>query len=233
MGAARYEGVAAPGIGAATPLASTAALPVAPVVRAFEQRAPGWQDLPGAAREIEAVSRLFAPAQRRVYVGAEATEARLRSLDAQHELARYRYLLFSAHGYLSMESPALSAIVLGVDAAAPAFDGYVTAAEWVGFDLASELIVLSACETASGRQLQGEGVMGLPFALFVAGNRNALLSLWPVQDDSTALFMQRFFARVHAGERHGDALAATKRELAADPRYRSPRHWAPFLLYGD
>ena len=233
MGAPRYEGVAAPGVDTTTPLASTAALPGTPVVGASAQRARGWQDLPGAAREIEAVSRLFAPGQRRVYVGAEATEARLRSLDAQHELARYRYLLFSAHGYLSMESPALSAIVLGVDAAAPAFDGYVTAAEWVGFDLASELIVLSACETASGRQVQGEGVMGLPFALFVAGNRNALLSLWPVQDDSTALFMQRFFARVHAGERHGDALAATKRELAADPRYRAPRHWAPFLLYGD
>jgi len=69
--------------------------------------------------------------------------------------------------------------------------------------------------------------------LFVAGNRNAVLSLWPVYDEGTAEFMRRFFARVRAGQPHADALATTKRELAATRRYGDPSHWAGFVLYGD
>ena len=78
--------------------------------------------------------------------------------------------------------------------------GYVTASEWTRYDLQSDLIVLSACETGVGRIVQGEGVTGLPFALYVAGNRNTLLSLWPVVDESTAEFMGEFFRRLRAGE---------------------------------
>ena len=148
-------------------------------------------------------------------------------------MSRYRYLLFAAHGYLSTEAPALSAVVLGVDPSDPASDGYITVAEWVGYRLASELIVLSACETGAGREIQGEGIMGLPFALFVAGNRNALLTLWPVNDASTAELMRLFFVRVRAGATHADALAQAKRALVRDPRYAAPAHWAGFVLYGN
>jgi CHAT domain-containing protein len=201
--------------------------------RAYDSLGLAWRPLPGARREIDAVGRLFAAAPGDVYVDANATETRLRSLDASGELMRYRHLLFAAHGYLSTEAPALSALVLGRDAADPASDGYVTVAEWVGYRLASDLVVLSACDTGAGRDIQGEGVMGLPFALFVAGNRNAVLSLWPVYDEGTAEFMRRFFARVRAGQAHADALAVTKRELAATKRYGDPAHWAGFVLYGD
>jgi CHAT domain-containing protein/tetratricopeptide (TPR) repeat protein len=239
MGAARYEPSGAP---AAVPVRNAAvavgqlavrdATPEA-TQRAYDSLGLAWRPLPGAKREIDTVARLFAAPPRDLHVDANATETRLRALDASGELMRYRHLLFAAHGYLSTEAPALSALVLGRDPADPASDGYVTVAEWVGYRLASDLVVLSACDTGVGRDIQGEGVMGLPFALFVAGNRNAVLSLWPVYDEGTAEFMRRFFARVHRGEAHADALAATKRSLAREARYAAPAHWAGFVLYGD
>jgi len=201
--------------------------------RGYDRLGLAWHDLPGAAREIETVSHVFAASSDDVLTGEQATDTRLRALNATGRLARYRYLLFAAHGYLSIDAPALSALVLGVDPADPTSDGYVTVADWVGYRLASELIVLSACETGVGRDIQGEGIMGLPFALFVAGNRNALLTLWPVNDASTAELMRLFFLRVRAGAPHADALVAAKRALAKDPRYAAPAHWAGFVLYGD
>jgi len=241
MGAAHYEtrgkprapiadrdvpsaGVAQPGRGDGA---------TAETQRGYDRLGLAWHDLPGAAREIETVSHVFAASSDDVLTGEQATDTRLRALNATGRLARYRYLLFAAHGYLSIDAPALSALVLGVDPADPTSDGYVTVADWVGYRLASELIVLSACETGVGRDIQGEGIMGLPFALFVAGNRNALLTLWPVNDASTAELMRLFFLRVRAGAPHADALVAAKRALAKDPRYAAPAHWAGFVLYGD
>ena len=78
----------------------------------------------------------------------------------------------------------------------------------------------------------GPGVMGLPFSLFVAGNVNTLLSLWPVFDEVTPIFMQRFFARLKAGKSASQALTETKREMAADPKTAHPSNWAPFILVG-
>jgi CHAT domain-containing protein len=112
-------------------------------------------------------------------------------------------------------------------------DGYVTAAEWTGYTLRSDLIVVSACETGVGRVIEGEGIAGLPYALFVAGNRNSLLTLWPVADQSTAVFVERFFALLRAGRSQGEALAAVKREFATSGRFGAPVHWAPFVLWGS
>jgi len=114
-------------------------------------------------------------------------------------------------------------------------DGFSTAGEWPGFDLKSDLMVMSACETGLGKMVSGEGVQGLPYALYVAGNRDTLLSLWQVSDDGTALFMQRFWAKVKAGTSHARALSETKREMQrgeAGKSYSDPYYWAPFVLYG-
>ena len=77
--------------------------------------------------------------------------------------------------------------------------------------------------------------MGLPFALYVAGNTNTVLSLWPVIDESTAQFMTTFFARLKQGEPPVLALANTKRAFLRGKAtgYVQPLYWAPFVLYGD
>jgi CHAT domain-containing protein len=114
----------------------------------------------------------------------------------------------------------------------PDVDGYVTASEWPLYDVKSDLTVLSACDTGVGRTQAGESVMGLPYALFVAGNKNTLLSLWPVEDNATAEFMRRFFAKLKAGVSQPDALSQTKQEFSKEPKWSHPAFWAAFVLYG-
>jgi CHAT domain-containing protein len=94
------------------------------------------------------------------------------------------------------------------------------------------LIVLSACDTGVGKLVHGEGIIGLPYALYVAGNKNLLLTLWPIDDDATQEFMRQFFGYLKAGELASTALAKTKRAFARRDEYADPRFWAPFVLYG-
>lgn len=197
--------------------------------RAFDALGMTWSSLPGAEREARSVSRLFA--RHLLLLGDEASEARLADLNRRGELAHYRYLLFSTHGYLSLEHPMLSAIVLRQPGSG-GYDGFLTAAELPLYDLDSELIVLSACETGVGQVRSGSGVMGLPLALTIAGNRNAVVTLWRVPDASAAGFVTRLFQHLKAGAPPAEALTRTKHEMAKNPRYSDPVHWAGFVLYG-
>ena len=185
-------------------------------------------ELPGTEREVRSVAALFPSDKVQVHTGDAATEERLLSLNKTGELKKYKNLLFSTHAYLSPNEPALSSIVLGLKNRTAGTDGYVTAAEWMGYDLKSDLVVLSACDTGRGKQLSGEGILGLPFALYVAGNTNTLMTLWPIDDRETAAFMKVFFSKMRDGKSAAVALNATKRELAHKP----PAYWAPFVLYG-
>ena len=201
--------------------------------RALRQLDMKWRNLPGALRELEQLEALFKETDPRIYKQADATEAQLQSLNQQGELAKYRYLVFSAHGYLSSEVPALSSIVLGQVNNPEGIDGYVTAGEWPSYDLKSDLMVLSACETGVGEVVGGEGVMGLPYAFYVAGNKNTILTLWSISDNVTTEFVTRFFAKLKAGMGQLEALAATKREfIKKGGRYSNPAYWAAFVLYG-
>jgi hypothetical protein len=177
-----------------------------------------WENLPGTAQEIQAVSAVFNSHTQGIggnvdsHLGMEASEGKLLQLNAAGKLKDYRYLLFSAHGYLA-QNPELSSLVLSQQGNPPEIDGYVTAGEWPLYDMKSDLTVLSACDTGVGRTQAGESVMGLPYALFVAGNKNTLLSLWPVDDEATAEFMRRFFTKIKAGISQPDALRQTKQEF--------------------
>ncbi len=191
-----------------------------------------WPPLPGTQREIDAIRRLLPNSD--VLLKHDASEEAIQRVNASGALANYRYLHFAVHGNLSMSDPALPSLVLSQVNLNPGTDGHITAAEWPGYELRSDLTVLSACETGLGKSLSGEGVMGLPFALFAAGNVNTLLSLWPVFDDVTPKLMEKFFSRLIAGQSAASALSATKREMAADPnpRIRHPSSWAGFILVG-
>jgi len=200
-------------------------------VRAFRQLDIKWKNLPGTEQELEQLGKLFKKSQ--IYKKAEATESKLQSLNQQGVLANYRYIVFSAHGYLSPQVPELSSIVLGQVNNPAGIDGYVTAGEWPGYNLKSDLMVLSACETGLGEVVSGEGVMGLPYALYVAGNKNTVLTLWSISDKVTAAFVTSFFAKLKAGVGQVEALTATKRAfLNKGGRYANPVYWAAFVLYG-
>lgn len=224
---------------------ATAAVSVVPLKPVAEQYAIShlrWQNLPGTAREIAAVASAFSGAGKGAdastrgtsvdtYTGSQASESNFMKLNADGKLKDYRYMLFSAHGYLA-QNPELSALVLSQKGNPEGVDGYITAAEWPHYDLRSDLTVLSACDTGVGKTQAGEGVMGLPYALFVAGNKNTLLTLWPVDDNATAEFMSQFFTKLKSGTPQPEALAQTKRAFMQHPQWSAPKYWAAFVLYG-
>ncbi len=197
-------------------------------------RGDTWPELPGTALEVGRAQQLFADQGSRSLLRKEASETRLRELSASGELAGYRYLLFSAHGYFDPDNPANSALVLMADGDEPERDGYVTVGEWPALRLRSDLALLSACDTGRGQAVNGEGLMGLAYALYVAGNISAVLTLWPIADEATAEFIGGFLERVKAGAPASVALAATKRDFARHRKVelRDPYFWAAFQLYG-
>jgi|GEM_PF-4168303 len=117
-------------------------------------------------------------------------------------------------------------------------DGILSLAETVGLKLkGTELVVLSACDTAKGEINSGDGVLGLQRSLSLAGARSTLLSLWKVDDAATAEFMVRFYKRLKAGEGRSDALAAVQKEFrdgaAGNGQWKEPYFWAAWQLVGD
>ena len=201
-------------------------------VSRFLGAAGTWRDLPEAQAEVQAIGQLFPAPQRRLLQGSSASEASIRALASSGELRRFRYIHFATHAFLSARGSSLSGVVLsGSDTDKE--DGVITAAEWPTYRLSSDLVVLSACDTGLGQPVAGEGVVGLPYALLSAGSRGVVLTLWSVPDSSAADFMPRFYKRLLAGKPAAEALRETKLEFARSKGpWSSPRHWAPYVLYG-
>lgn len=194
-----------------------------------------WPPLPAAAAEVRNAAAPFQKHRTRVATGPQATEAHLRQLSAQGDLAQARYVLLATHAWYEHSQPGRSHLVLGATGPSPGEDGRMTATEIAGLQMRSELTVVSACNTARGEAASSAGQFGFAYGLSVAGNRNALLTLWPVGDQASAAFVGRFFHHLAAG-RMGQvqALYATKREFMQHPQvaWRHPRVWAGYVLVG-
>jgi CHAT domain-containing protein len=181
---------------------------------AAPRRGPAFAPLPGTRREVEAIAALFPEADR--LLGADASKAQLAS--RERDLGRYEILHLATHGVVNPQVALQSALIL---APAAGDDGRLTALymkeHWA---LRAGLVVLSACATGLGRKAGGEGYLGFSQALFLAGARSVVLSLWPVDDQATALLMVRFYQNL-LGKREGlkgplpkaEALREAKRWL--------------------
>ncbi len=165
-------------------------------------------------------------------LGLEATEHAVRSRD----LSGYRYLHFATHGVLAGDLPYLRqpALVLSQVGDLRGEDGFLTMGEVAALDLRAELAVLSACQTALGEEIPGEGVVGLMRAFLLAGSRSVVVSLWKVDDESTARLMGRLYRQLAAGLSPAAALAEARKALRAEAggRFEHPFYWAPFVLFG-
>jgi CHAT domain-containing protein/tetratricopeptide (TPR) repeat protein len=158
-----------------------------------------------------------------------------RELAAGEALSRYRIVHFATHGVLDTQHPALSGLVLSQrDARGRERDGYLRLPDVYRLRLNADLVVLSGCETALGRTLRGEGIVGLTRGFFHAGASQVLASLWPVRDRATAELMRRFY---HALFRDGlppsTALRQAQVSLWKERAWRDPYFWAAFTLQGD
>jgi CHAT domain-containing protein len=191
-----------------------------------------WCNLPHSETELDKLAELFKDNQPLIYKHAQASEAQLKKLNEDKILTRYQYLVFSAHAYFDEKIPYLSAIILDQVNLTEDTDGFITASEWAGYDLRSDLLVLSACQTGRGKIVRGEGVMGLPYAFYVAGSKNTLMTLWTLLDETTAEFTVLFFKKLKMGQSQIEALTETKREFINSGKYQHPWYWGAFVLYG-
>ncbi len=189
----------------------------------------------GAARlEMEGAALAFAPRPSMLISAADASEHGLRALSAQGMLARARHLLASTHATYVPQRPSRSHLRLRGTSRDAQADGIITATDLAGLRLDSALTVLAACSTVRADTPSIDGHFGFAFGLAVAGNRDAVLTLWPVGDLETALFVSRLFTHIARGHPHARALAMTKREFMRhrNPLLRAPRVWAAFVLFG-
>lgn len=192
--------------------------------------------LPASRREVEAIGGLFAPSAA-VYVGEDATEERAKSVGP-----KARILHFAVHGVLSPRFPLNSGLALTMPQKrqAGADNGLLQA--WEVFErmrLDADLVTLSACESALGAEIRGEGLFGLTRAFEYAGARSVLASLWKVDDDAALALMTRFYTNLKAGQPKDEALRSAQlalirgSETGVPARLSLPVHWAAFQLDGD
>lgn len=202
----------------------------APSSRAAGGSAPRFERLDHAGEEADAVLAVMPPTGVHVARGLDASKESVTG----GSLAGHRIVHFATHGVLDPERPLHSFLALSERTAdGKAVDGALYAREIYDLDLPAELVVLSACDTARGRQIRGEGlVSGLPRAFLYAGAARVLVSLWPVPDRSTRDLMELFYrGLIEEGLPPGRALQEAQRSLWLSGR--PPYQWAGFVLQGD
>lgn len=190
--------------------------------------------LPETEKEVEMLSTdVYGPNASAVRVGAAAREQTIKA-----EIGEYRVLHFATHSVLDDKNPLYSYLVLAPSTDSRE-DGLLEAWELMRMNLKAELAVLSACETARGRVGDGEGLIGMTWALFVAGVPTMVASQWQVPSESTTRLMLVFHKNVvsfGSGKKLSKAEAWRQAALAMmnDPRYRmKPYYWAGFVVVGD
>ena len=151
------------------------------------------------------------------------------------DLRRYRILHFATHGVLNTEHPELSGLVLSlVDQGGNAIDGFLRLHEIYNLDLDADLVVLSACRTALGKEVYGEGLVGLTRGFMYAGATRVVSTVWNVDDRASAQLMARFYeAMLTKRLAPARALREAQLSLLAEPRWADPHYWAAFGLQGD
>jgi CHAT domain-containing protein len=186
--------------------------------------------LPFSRGEAQAIASL-APRRVTTYIGPDATRERALS----RALADYRFIHFATHGIVNQDVSSLSSLVLSlVDRAGERRDGLVMVPDIYDMTLNADVVVLSGCQTALGKQVRGEGPIGLARAFMYAGVPRVVASLWQVDDLATAELMKRFYKGMLVDElTPAAALRAAQRDLATGRRWASPYFWAPFVLQGD
>jgi CHAT domain-containing protein/tetratricopeptide (TPR) repeat protein len=193
--------------------------------------------VPQAREELEGILALYDPARTHARLGAEAT---LDELLAASAAGPFDAVHIVAHGILNERRPQYSGLLL---APGEDDDGFVTLAELYGLELPCAQLTLSACSSALGEEIGGEGLVGLTRAFLYAGARNVVSALWEVSGGGTSVFMQAFYRRLRDASAAGrlQALADAKRALLtrqvqpppgmhADLAH--PYFWAPFVLTG-
>jgi CHAT domain-containing protein/tetratricopeptide (TPR) repeat protein len=198
------------------------------------EEAPPFERLPASGREAEEIAGLAPPGEVWIARGFAAS----REAVLAGALRDFRVVHFATHAVADTRTPELSGLVLSqVDEAGRPRDGFLGLSDVYDLRLDAGLVVLSGCRTALGKEVRGEGIMGLTRGFLHAGVPRVVASLWPVQDRAATELMTRFYRALwKEGRTPAAALRQAQIALRRDPhnpRYRDPFYWAGYVLQGD
>jgi CHAT domain-containing protein/Tfp pilus assembly protein PilF len=187
--------------------------------------------LPFTRQEADRIASFASESERKEALDFSANRATALAGD----LGQYRFVHFATHGYLDSERPELSALVLSlVDEKGAPQSGFLYAHEVYNLKLPAEVVVLSACETGLGKEIKGEGLVGLTRGFMYAGAPRVVVSLWSVNDKATAELMAKFYRKMLSeGQRPASALRAAQVEMWNQKQWQAPYYWAAFVLQGE
>jgi CHAT domain-containing protein len=209
-------------------------------------QAPGSVELTRSAGDagLDRLERLVSSRREAAAIAALAPDKlRWQALDFDASLAavnhprlgEYRIVHFATHGLMNSRDPRLSGLVFSLlDRQGRPQDGFLRAGDVANLKLQADLVVLSACQTALGKELRGEGLLGLARAFMYAGVPRVVASLWKVADSATTDLMASFYqALLRDHVPASEALRAAKLRLLRNPLHSAPYYWAGFSLEGD
>jgi CHAT domain-containing protein len=189
--------------------------------------------LPASRDEATAITNVFRskdPQAVHVALDFEASRAYVLA----DGLTRFRLLHFATHGVVDTRHPEMSGLILSlIDKRGRRQDGYLRLGDIYKLKLSADLVVLSSCDSALGKDLDSEGIIGLPRGFLYAGAKSVIASLWKVNDDATAALMSILYARIKKGESPASALRSAQLEMLRDEQWSNPYYWAGFVLQGD
>ena len=197
----------------------------------FSDARDGFTRLPFSRQEAQSIVALTPKG-----TGLKATDFNAsRDMAMSPQMSQYRIVHFATHGLLNSERPELSGLVFSlIDQKGKPQDGFLRLHEIYNLQLNADLVVLSACETGLGKEIKGEGLIGLTRGFMYSGAPRVIASLWNVDDFATAELMKLFYQRMlKDGLPAGAALRAAQLELSRQKRWASPYFWAGFVLHGE
>ena len=184
--------------------------------------------LPETGKLAKSLGRMFKKSHS--LIGLRATKKNLKDTD----LTGYRHLVFATHGLLSGKVSGLMepALALAREPGTKERDGFLSLSEAMRLKLNADVVALTACVTGLGKEVAGEGVMGMGRAFQYAGAKSVLVSLWSVSESSTTKLVSRFFTHLKAGTDKVKSLRTARKEIR-NAGFRHPFFWAPFILIGE
>jgi CHAT domain-containing protein len=188
--------------------------------------------LPSTREEVRAIQDLAPESERLVSLDFDASRSAVMSADLQS----YRYIHFATHGLLNNTHPELSGLVFSmVDRQGQGQNGFLRTMDVSKLKLAADLVALSGCRTGLGKEVSGEGMLGLTRAFLYAGAKRVVASLWQVNDAATAELMKRFYQGMLGEKRLSPATALRDAQLVMwrSRRWYMPYYWAGFTLQGE
>lgn len=187
--------------------------------------------LPGTRQEAERILDLVPQEDRLKALDFAASRTTATSPD----LSNYRIIHFATHGIANSTHPELSGILLSmVDEQGSSQNGFLQAHEVYNLRLPADIVVLSACQTALGKDIKGEGLIGLTRGFMYSGAARVIASLWRVDDDATSDLIVRFYTGLlKDGLKPAAALRAAQISMWKDKKWEAPYYWAAFVIQGE